>query len=95
MFSDHECWFTVILNYFFLISLKYFSFSSVQHMLMAPLGGQFPQLVILHSGSSSNLFIWQFQINIRIRLKEISVYIYLNCSWKQSALFSNNVCPIV
>lgn len=82
-------------NFLYLISLKYFSFSSVQHTLMGPLGGRFLQLVILHSGHSSYLCIQQLQINIRLRFKEISGRICRNCSRKQSAIFPSNVCPTV
>lgn len=91
MFSDHESWFTVILlhffyfsscngNFLYLISLKYFSFSPVQHTLMGPLGGLFLPFLILHSGRPSDLCIQQLQINTRLRFKEISGCICWNCS---------------
>lgn len=82
-------------NFLYLISLKYFSFSSVQHTLIGPLGTQFLQLLILHSGHPSYLCMQQLEIDIRLRFKEISGHICQNSSLKQSAIFSNNLCPTI
>lgn len=61
-------------NFLYLTNLKYSSFSSVQQTLVGPLGSQFLQLVILHSGCPSYLCIQQRQINTGLKCRAKWVY---------------------